>query len=247
MSTLRRLGWGAFAVAMLLSGCGLSSTNVLFSQATQSRQVDPTGLTAVKAALASMSSIETYQMKGQIQVATGRFVRTTDFYGTVQLPDVINMDETIGGTDYVLYQNGSFSYYRDGNRWVPSPPIANLKPWDSLTRLVQEDPPKVVYSLPEQTVTSWLCRVYQFKSEAKGADFTAIGNKAGLHTIAHSALYTVWIDANDGQLRQVEVQSTVGIPDLGTASIDATQLYFGYNQKMNLTVPSDLLAQVERP
>jgi hypothetical protein len=43
------------------------------------------------------------------------------------------------------------------------------------------------------------------------------------------------------------VQSTIGVPGLGTSSLTATLLLFGFNTKVNMNVPNDLLAQIERP
>ncbi len=237
---------GVLLCSVLLTGCNLPSNTTLLTQQAVQRQPDPTGAQKVMAAFQQMSDVSTYQLKASIQVASGRFVRTVSFYGSVRLPNSLNMDETIGGANYMVYQDGSFAYQNSSGRWRPMQPITNLTPWTSMANLLIKDPPKVVYKLPDQTLISWYCKIYQFRTTATGALMGAPGSTAA-HSIPHQALYTVWVDAHSGKLRQIEVQSTVGVPGLGTASIDATQLYFGRNGKVNLTAPSDLVTQIERP
>lgn len=238
------------AVAMvLLTGCSLTSTNVLLTQAVTARSVDPQGLQQVESALDQMNTVQTYDLKADIGVATGRFVRDALFYGSVELqsPVTVSMDETIGGADYVVYQSNQFAYFRNGAKWEPTTPIQDLRPWDSLRQLLATAPPKTVYQLPQQTVVSWICNVYQFTTTAAAVGPTDPQTVLPSHRIPAKALYTVWVDTTDGLVRQVQVQSTVGVPNLGTASVNATQLYFNFNQPMNLTAPSDLLSQIERP
>lgn len=233
-----------------LTGCGnLPSTSALMQQSKIVRTVDPQGLAAVTLALHSLDDVQNYQLKAQIQETTGRYTQSVDFYGTIVLPSqsapsLIQMDETIGGNDFPVYQNGSVAYYRDGTRWQPMQPVTNLRPWDSLAKSIAKNPPHTVYRLPDQTVVSWLCHVYQFKAAYTGSQ---IGT-ASL-TAPHEALYTVWVDKTDGLLRQIEVDSTIGVPDKGTGAIDATELFFNDNSPNNLQikVPSDLVAQIEKP
>ena len=238
--------------AALLSGCNLVSNPTLLRQAVVSRQVDPGGLAAVKAALASMKNVDSYELKAAINVATGRFTRTVDFYGSVRLPNTASVDMTIGGVNYVIYQTGSMAYYEDGNdgnRWRVMQPVTDLLPWNSLSSLLAQAPPKVVYRLPNQVVVSWPCRVYQFETVAKPValpNYSAFAGSAR-YTIPHAALYTIFVDTFDGKLRQVEVQSTVGVPNLGTSSITSTQLFFGKNTRMVLPVPAALVSQIEKP
>ncbi len=236
---------GVILCSALLTGCNLPSDPSLLTQLAVQRQPDPAGAQKVMAAIQHMNDVSTYQLKANIQVASGRFVRTVDFYGSVQLPNIVYMDETIGGANYLVYQNGSFAYQNTSGKWRPMQPITDLAPWHSMANLLVTDPPKVVYKLPDQTVVSWYCKVYQFQTAATSAVIGAPGTPA--HSTPHQALYTVWVDAHSGKLRQIEVQSTVGVPGLGTASIDATQLYFGRNGKLNMVAPSDLVTQIERP
>lgn len=246
----RQLGLWALALvgATVLSGCNLESHPSVLKQAIIARKVDPQGLQQVLNALSKMNALKTYEVKAQIQEVAGQFNRQVNFYGTVRLPNAIYVDETIGGNDYLVYQNNQFSYYRDNGHWYPMSPIKDLQPWQSMRSLLVSNPPQVVYSLPEQTVVSWLCNVYQFTTAAQPSvmgPLTKTDITGG--KVPQQALYTVWVDSTDGALRQIEVQSTVGVPQLGTASINATQLYFGYNQTAVLPVPEDLLSQVEKP
>ncbi len=246
----RQLGLWALALvgATILSGCNLQSHPSVLKQAIIARKIDPQGVQQVLHAIAKMNALKTYEVKAQIQEVAGRFSRQVNFYGTVRLPNAVYVDETIGGNDYLVYQNNKFSYYRDNGHWYPMQPVTDLQPWQSMHTLLVNNPPQVVYSLPEQTVTSWLCNVYQFTTAAQPSvmgTFVQHGLKSG--KIPQQALYTVWVDTTDGALRQIEVQSTVGVPQLGTASIDATQLYFGFDQTAALPVPQDLLSQVEKP
>ncbi len=235
--------------AVLLAGCGnLVSNPALMRQSVIERTVAPQGLQQVENAIHSMSTLQNYQVKAQIQETTERNVRSVDFYGTIVLPTAsspvqISMDETIGGNNYPLYQNGAFAYYEDGNRWKPMTPITDLRPWQSLFDAIAKNPPQVVYQLPQQTVVSWLCNVYQFKTLDLGS---LIGG--GKLVKPQESLYTVWVDANDGLLRQIEVQSTVGIQGVGTESMNATELFFNYNaQNTVIGIPSGLVAQIEKP
>lgn len=248
MKRRRGLLWGLFAAsAFTLTGCNLVSNPSLMTQSLTQRQVDPTGLQHVLTALQTMADVQTYKLKASLQVTTGRFVRTVNYYGSVALPNTISMDETIGNSNYPIYQAGSFAYYMSGATWQPMTQITDLTPWDSLAALLKKHPPKVVYALPQQVVTSWPCYVYQFKSVTTGSLLAPSTAGVGKHTIPHTALYTVWVNILGGRVRQVEVQSTVGVPALGTAAIDATELYFGVNSPMQLTAPSGLLTQLERP
>ena len=122
-------------------------------------------------------------------------------------------------------------------------PVSDLRPWQSLSDAIAKKPPKVVYQLPQQTVVSWLCNVYQFKTVDLGS---FIGSAKLVKP--QESLYTVWVDANDGLLRQIEVQSTVGIPGIGTDSMNASELFFNYNApNVVIGVPSGLVAQIEKP
>ena len=234
---------------MLLAGCGnLQSTPALMQKSVVERTVAAQGLAKVQSAIDSLSSIQNYQVKAQIQETTGKNDRSMNFYGTIILPTSavpvqIQMDETIGGNNYPLYQNGSFAYYEDGNRWKPMNPVTDLRPWQSLADVIAKKPPKVVYQLPDQTAVSWLCHVYQFKTVDLGS---FIGGTRLIKP--QESLYTVWVDATDGLLRQIEVQSTVGIPDKGTEAMTSTELFFNYNSPNAIIgVPSGLVAQIEKP
>lgn len=235
--------------SLALTGCNLVSDPSSLTQVVVQRTVAQNGLQTIETALQAMKSVQNYQLKSNMQVATGRFVQNVNFYGTVMLPDTVSMDETIGNADYQLYQSGKFAYYEDANIWHPMKPLQDLKPWDSLLSLLQESPPSVVYQLPKQTVVSWDCNVYQFATKAKqGSQVEEAGLGAiGQQTVPHTALYTVWIDANDGQFRQLEVQSTAGVPGLGTESFSGTTVFFSYNKNTDIKVPSPLLVQVEEP
>ncbi len=237
---------GVVLCTALLTGCNLPSNTTLLTQQAVQRQPDPTGAQKVMAAFQQMNDVSTYQMKASIQVASGRFVRTVNFYGAVQLPNLVSMDETIGGANYLVYQDGSFAYQNSNGKWQPMQPITDLAPWHSMENLLTKDPPKVVYKLPDQTLVSWYCKIYQFKAAATGAMLGAPG-LASARSVPHQALYTIWVDARSGKLRQIEVQSTVGVPGVGTASIDATQLYFGRNGTVDMTAPSSLATQIETP
>jgi len=236
-------------LAALVTGCNLVSDPAKLTETQTARSVATGGLQSVLSALSKMSTVKTYQLKAQMQVSTGRFVRTANFYGTIVLPSTIDMDETIGGANYVLYQNSQFSYFRNGNVWEAMAPLGDLRPWDSLLTLLKKAPPHVVYALPRQTVVAYNCNVYQFETLAAQGNLAIPSSLYGGNskTLAERAMYTVWIDANDGQLRQIEVQSTVGVPELGTSSFAGTTFFSDYNQKMSVKVPADLLAQVERP
>lgn len=235
--------------SVLLTGCNLESDPGKLTQVVVQRTVAPQGLQTIETALEGMKELQNYQLKANLQVTTGRFVQTVDFYGTVILPDSVLMDETIGNADYELYQSGHFAYYDDGNIWKKMTPLSDLRPWDSLLNLLKESPPRVVYELPKQTVVSWDCYVFQFATKAKqGSAVEEAGLGAiGQQTIPHTALYTVWIDTKDGQFRQVEVQSTAGVPSIGTESFEGTTLFFSENKNQPLKVPSSLLQQVEEP
>jgi len=237
------------AVGSVLTGCNLVSDPGKLMVVQTQRTIDPLGLQSVETALEGMDSIQTYSLKAAMQVATGRFTREVDFYGSVQLPATVSMDETIGGSDYLVYQDGQFAYYKDENRWVPMQPLTNLKPWDSLLQLLQSSPPREVFQLPKQTVVSWNCNVYQFRDKARAGAGGLASTWPGdtVRTVPRDALYTVYVDASDGQLRQIQVQSTVGIPGLGTSSFTGTTLMFGYNVRVKLNVPDDLLGQIENP
>lgn len=247
------LWWlGAVLTAGTLSGCSLTSDPALLKQAVVVRTVDPHGLASVMAALSVMKPVTSYDLKASLAVQTGRFTQQVSYYGSVRLPSTVSMDMTVGGLNYVLYQDGSLAYYmdgNDGNRWLPMQPLSNLKPWYSLRKLLRQAPPKVVYQLPSQVVVSWPCRVYQFETIAKPVSLpggvAALGSPR--HTIPHAALYTIYVDTADGKLRQIQVQSTVGVPGLGTSSITSTELYFSKNSKLALPVPTALVSQLEKP
>ena len=244
------LWFGALGTAGMLSGCGLVSDPALLRQSVVSRTVDPTGLASVMAALSIMKPVDSYELKASVAVQTGRFTQQVSYYGSVRLPSTVSMDMTVGGTNYVIYQDGSLAYYmdgNDGNRWLSMHPVTQLRPWNSLLKLLRQAPPKVVYQLPSQVVVSWPCRVYQFETIAKPVNLpggvAAVG--ASKRTIPHEALYTLYV--SDGWLRQVQVQSTVGVPGMGTSSITATELYFSKNAKLALPVPTALVSQLEKP
>ncbi|PWI58169.1 hypothetical protein [Sulfoacidibacillus thermotolerans] len=247
----KRMMWlSVLASAMLLTGCNLVSDPALYNQETVQRSVTPDGLNQVSTALSSMADVKSYELKASMQAHTGRFVQTVQFYGSVKLPSEVSMDETIGGANYLIYQDGSFAYEKDGNRWSPMQPLTALTPWQSLSSLLSVSPPKVVYQLPQQTVVSWLCDVYQFKTVASGTLLGGMGATSNMNqrTVPREALYTVWVDTTDGKLRQIEVQSTVGVPGLGTTAFDAKELFFGFNNpKLKFKIPTDLLSQIERP
>jgi len=243
----RYLYVGLVGLAVLLTGCNLKSDPSLLNQAVVSRTLSSSGLGAIESSLQGMADVTTYEMKGSIDVATGQFVRDVDFYGTVALPDQVSMDQTIGGANYLLYQSGDFAYYNEDGKWKPSRRVTDLKPWDSMATLLSQAPPKRVYRLPDTTVVSWMCKVYQFRTIAKPTTLDLGGTLGGARTIPHSALYTIYLDAHSGRLRQIVVQSTIGVPGLGTSSLTATLLLFGFNKKVNMNVPNDLLAQIERP
>ena len=234
---------------MLLAGCGnLQSNPALMQQSVVQRSVASQGLVNIQDAINSMSAIQNYSIKAQIQEATGHSVRTVSFYGAVMLPSSttpvqVQMDETIGGNNYPVYQNGSFAYYQDAGRWKPMTPVSDLRPWQSLSDAIAKNPPKIVYQLPDQTVVSWLCHVYQFKTVDLGS---YLGHSALVKP--QESLYTVWVDTTDGLLRQIEVQSTVGVPGKGTDSMSSTDLMFNYNApNLKIDVPSSLVAQIEKP
>lgn len=243
---------GALGAAGMLSGCSLVSNPALLQQSVVTRTVDPTGLASVMSALSVMKPVDSYELKASVAVQTGRFTQQVNYYGSVRLPSTVSMDMTIGGANYVIYQDGSLAYYmdgNDGNRWLPMQPVGALQPWNSLLKLLRQAPPKVVYQLPQQVVVSWPCRVYQFETIAKPVSLpggiAAIGSSK--QTIPHAALYTLYVDTTDGRLRQVQVQSTVGVPGLGTSSITSTELYFSKNAKLSLPVPTALVSQLEKP
>ncbi|MCI0183566.1 MAG: hypothetical protein OWR52_01185 [Acidibacillus sp.] len=250
---MKKSKWRWLAVvgaSVLLTGCNLVSDPSLINKATVQRTVDPNGLSDISTAISTMSDVVSYNLKATMQAHTGRYVQTVKFYGSLKLPGTISMDESIGGGSYQIYQDGSFAYEKDGNRWSPMQPITDLTPWNSLSQLITDSPPKLVYKLPQQTVVTWLCNVYQFKAVASGSLLGGIGASADVNkrTIPREALYTVWVDTTDHILRQVEVQSTVGVPGLGTTAFDATELYFGFNNpKLKIKVPPDLLSQIEQP
>nr|NNM91144.1 hypothetical protein [Bacilli bacterium] len=244
----RNLGYLVTATVgiTLLSGCNLVSTPKAIQTQVATQTVDPTGLQAVLASIDTMKGLSSFEVKAQIQEAAGKFNRQVDYYGSILLPHTVYVDETIGGNDYLVYQDGTFSYYRDNGHWYPMQPLTALKPWDSLRKLLTTNPPKVVDQLPTQTVVSWLCNVYQFTTSAS----PVIGGSSLTSTLGKTpskALYTVWVDATDGKLRQIEVQSTIGVPEIGTASISSTELIFGENAINSLPVPQDLVSQVEKP
>lgn len=244
----------AVSAALLLSGCNLVSDPALLKQTQTVRTVAPNGLSNIEQALQVMDAATTtsYDMKATLDVATGRYVRQVAYFGSVRFPDTVSMDMTIGGNNYVIYQTGNLAYYMDGNagnRWLPMKPVVNLHPWISLQSLLRSAPPRVVYQLPDQVVVSWPCHVYQFETVARPAVLPNVGAFVGAsaRTTPHAALYTVFVDTKDGLLRQIEVQSTVGVPDLGTSSITSTQLFFNNNVRLTLPVPQALVSQIERP
>ncbi len=241
---------GVLSASVLLTGCNLVSDPSLYNQTSVQRTVNSSGLSAVSSAIGTMNNVNTYDLKATMQAHTSRYVQTVQFYGSIKLPGTVTMNETIGGASYAIYQDGSFAYQRDGTKWTPTQPITNLTPWQSLAHVISTSPPKVVYQLPQQTVVTWLCNVYQFKAPSNGSVFGGLGTSSSVtkQTGSHEALYTVWVDTTDGKLRQVEVQSTVGIPGLGTTAFDAKELYFGFNNpRTKFKIPIDLLSQIERP
>lgn len=247
--------WLMVAVSgLFLSGCSLVSEPALLGQTQAVRTLVPNGLANIEQALRTMDARTTvsYDMKATLDVATGRYVREVDYFGSVRFPNTVSMDMTIGGNNYIIYQTGNLAYYMDGNagnRWLPMQPVGDLHPWNSLASLLQTAPPRAVYRLPDQVVVSWPCHVYQFETVARPVVLPDAGVFAGTraHTIPHAALYTVFVDKSDGLLRQIEVQSTVGIPDLGTSSVTSTQLFFNNNARMTLPVPQALVSQIEQP
>ncbi|KYP82132.1 hypothetical protein [Ferroacidibacillus organovorans] len=233
-----------FAMA-LISGCGLTSTPTALTSQIVARTVDPNGLSQVESALLGVSNDHSYQVKAGMTVAAGHYLRRISYYGYVSLPGFVSMDETIGGVDYQIYQMNNFAYAKTGGKWSPIQPITDLTPWTSMLALLHSHPPRVVYTLPQQTLVSWPCYVYQFRANDLNTSLTKLGAKGKL--IAHQALYTVYVDVKDGKLRQIQVQSTVGVPGLGTASLESTELLFNYNKIVPMSAPSDLMTQIELP
>lgn len=245
MKRSKLFAWtGTALVSLLLTGCNLVSDPALMKQTLITRQLDPQGLSRIDASLAIMRSTHTYLLKATQTYTEGSNVKTADYFGTISLPSTIMLSETIDGLNAVIYQSGKHAYVNMNGKWQSAPPVTNVLPWDALAALLTLHPPRQVYDLPTQPVLSWECDVYQFQ-ETIPQSWRGVVPASEWPLMPRDALYTLWIDKGDHHLRQMEIQSTSGVPSLGTVTMNAVQTYANLNLPVTITMPAGLKKTLE--
>lgn len=236
------LGFAAAALAsVVLTGCNLVSDPNLMKQTITSRQLAPQGLAHIDTALAIMHHTHIYEIKATQTFTEGSNVKTADYFGTIALPSTIMLAETVDGINYSIYQEGRRTFLNADGVWQPAPHVDNVLPWIALQGLLAAHPPARVYQLPTQAVLSWECDVYQFE-ETIPQSWRGVVPAAEWSLMPTKALYTLWIDKGDHHLRQMEIQSTSGVPSVGTVTMNAVQTYANLNLPAKFKLPPALKA-----
>lgn len=224
---------------VFLSGCSLVSDPTLLEQSIVERQPDPNGWSNISASLRAMKKIHSYELKASLVVTADKFTKTVTYFGDVTLPDTVSLNETIDGVNTTVFQKGRSAYVNDGSGWQTAPPVGNMAPWNPLYTWFSHMRPRTIYRLPDQPVLSYECHVYQFEGQLPQS-MAGLAPDAGSNMTPQKALFTLWIERNNDDLRQLEVQSSGGVPSVGTVAITATQLYASLNSPMHLLPPRSL-------
>lgn len=235
------LAWtGAALATLLLTGCNLVSNPTLMKQTVISRHLITQGLQRIETSLLIMRHTHIYQLKATQTFTEGSNIKSVDYFGTISLPSLITLNETVDGINYSIYQDAKGTYLDTDGTWKTAPHIATVVPWAALYRLLVAHPPHRVYQLPTQAVLSWECDVYQFEENIPQS-WRGVVPAYEWPLMPKKALYTLWVDKTDHHLRQMEIQSTVGVPSLGTVTMNAVQTYANLNLPAKIKVPKTLI------
>lgn len=241
MRHVRSSLWAAaIAAGFLVTGCSLVTAAPGASQQASVPIPAARGAAIIGSSLASMAKrLHTYQIKAEETLVSGTHTSVVNYFGSFSLPDSLDLDETLAGVNYRIVQLGSRAYVGAGSVYAVTRPIPVLTPWTGLSRLLAADPPKSVAQLPDQTILSWICNVYQF-TEPVPSGWLGVSAASPSPGLPKEALYTVWIDRQDNDLRQLEIQSTTGISGIGTVAMTAVQTYDAFNAPVHVSLPKSV-------
>jgi len=230
----------ALAAGFLVTGCSLVTAAPGSEQQAAVPIAAARGAAIIESSLTSMTKrLHTYQIKAEETLVSGTHASVVNYFGSFSLPDSLNLNETLAGVNYTIVQLGSRAYIGDGGVYSATRPIPVLTPWTGLARLLAAHPPTSVAQLPDQTILSWICNVYQF-TEPVPFGWLGLSSTRLSPGLPKEALYTVWIDRQDNDLRQLEIQSTTGISGIGTVAMTAVQTYDAFNAPVHVSLPKSI-------
>lgn len=228
-------------LALALSGCSLSPTAPNAKDVPpveEVKTVDAQGWNTLMKAVEQSAQITRFGMSGTLYTQERGKTHRSAIYGNVILPDEIVMSQNVDGRSYYIYQDQTASYYRADGAWRPSTRVQLPNPWTSLERLKQLAPP-TVYRLKDDPLLN--AKVYQFTADAVPLSGITDAQVRSLPT-----LYTFWIDQKTHYIRQIKLESTSSMDDVGTFVTYAAVQFFSINdENLKIEMPPDLKNQLK--
>ncbi|GAX92082.1 hypothetical protein [Effusibacillus lacus] len=240
------------------------------------KQLDPDGWNKILEAVEASKKVTKFEINGKLETREQNRTHLATVYGYVNLPDRIDVSQKIDGRSYYLYQDADSSYFREEGVWRKIDRVKLPDTWGGLERLGKLQPPTVYRFGDISILTHNDTELYQFEADAvelaglpasqagtqagnqAGQEGNQAGNQAGQAATQAGqlaapqgkkipSLYTIYIDKEHRYIRQIDIQSTSAVDDVGTV-LSIASIRFASQNKDHVTIgkkPESLLQQLK--
>lgn len=241
----RRAAVLALSLAALLTACSPQLTAPSSQDIPIEREekfVAEDGWATILKSVDQSRTITRFGLQGTLETKERNQYHRSQVYGHIIAPDQIEMSQNVDGRSYYIYQDAKSAYYREEGVWRPIDRIALPDTWGSLERLRHIQPPKEVYRFKDMSIlTPNDTEVYQFE-----ADAIRLAGMPGTQGKTLPSQYTVYIDKKTRYIRQIDIQSTGAVDDVGTVWSNATLRFFDIDKPdLKIEMPPGLKQQLK--
>ncbi|WP_067617285.1 hypothetical protein [Alicyclobacillus acidiphilus] len=241
----------------LLAGCapGVQTASIASGTATTVTQKN-VDWTPLLNAITKSEGATLYRLQSSVSIQNGSLKTSYTVYGTIQLPDTINMQVHENNFNIGMYQQGQVAYQEDNGTWIKMQPLQNLDAYQGYADVI-EQAMKQGYKLDEMNQTYVMdeyCNVYRVTVPNGMAPLPAfladaVGSSAKtLNDTASGVEYVFYVGQTSGYLRQVQTQSVNMVNNVGPMLTSTTTLFSAIDQPTvaQMQIPSTLVQQLER-
>lgn len=226
----------------LLTGCAPSVQPLPPNQAQGT--VDPSGWAAIRQSVDASATSSMFDIKSEVDFTEGTLKTSYTTYGSINLPQTINLSLHEQNFNVRYYQQGQVAYEFSDNAWVEAPPLSNMDVLAGYHQLVSSVPATsvVVYQLPPQFVVTEYCDIYKVVIPSQYVKALIGWSKNSQVHNTSDVVYTFAVGQDSGLLDEVTTNSVGEVQSVGPVQISSDTELFDYNKPQALVkIPGDLV------
>ncbi|KRW91005.1 hypothetical protein SD51_11615 [Alicyclobacillus tengchongensis] len=242
--------------AALLVGCAPGVQKASIASGTATTIVKPdVSFAPLVVALHKSEQAQEYKLLTTVTIQNANLKTSFTEYGTLQMPNMANIQVHENNFNIGLYQQGQVAYQQDGTVWSKTEPVANLDAYqgyaDIIDKAMQDH--LQLAQMDRTYVVDEYCDVYRvivpngvaglptFLQQTAGTSIPSIASHSS------PVEYIFYVGESSGYIRQVQTQSVNVVDAVGSLSIQTSTIFSDIDnaQLAQVQIPSSLVGQLE--